>query len=181
MAQVKGTAMVGLVRFLRKERERAVGLVPTELRHYLENRIVESRWYPEHDLIPLVRVCAELAGGNPEETLQSFGRVTAQSHLDGGIYSHLVADGDPRSVGFKAVALWSSQHDSGELRLEIEEDGLASLRVEGYSHPSHEMCLILTGYFEEFFRVSKLPNPRIKKRQCTSEGDPHCEWELRWG
>lgn len=181
MAQVKGTALVGLVRFLRRERARALPLLPAELRHYLEDRIIESRWYPEEDLIPLIRVCAQLTGGNPDETLLSFGHITARSHLDGGIYSHLVADGDPRSIGFKAVALWSSQHDSGALRVEIEGDGLASLRVEGYSHPSREMCLILTGYFQEFFRVSKLPNPSIKKRRCTSQGDPACEWELHWG
>jgi hypothetical protein len=180
MPQVKGTAMVGLVRFLRKERERALPLVPTELRHYLEGRVIESRWYPEEDLIPLVRVCAELVGGDTDETLEHFGRITAQAHLDGGIYSHLRADGDPHSIGFKAVALWSSQHDTGEVRMEIEEDRLASLRVEGYSHSSREMCLILTGYFQEFFDVSNLPNPRIKKRQCISDGDPGCEWELRW-
>jgi hypothetical protein len=180
MAQVKGTAMLDLVRFLRSERERALPLVPPELRHYLDERVFESRWYPEQDLIPLVRVCAELAGGDFEKTLHGFGRITARSHLDGGIYAHLGADGDPRSIAIKAVALWSSQHDTGKLRMEIEKDGLASLRVDGYSHSSPEMCLILTGYFQEFVDLSKLPNPRITKRRCVSEGDPRCEWELRW-
>jgi hypothetical protein len=43
------------------------------------------------------------------------------------------------------------------------------------------MCLILTGYFQQFVDLSKLPSPRITKRQCVSRGDPGCEWELRWG
>ena len=180
MAQVKGTAMIGAVRFLRKERERALPLVPAELRHYLEDRVFESRWYPERDLIPLVLVCAKLIGGDPEETLHTFGRITANAHLDGGIYAHLGADGDPDSLAIKASALWSSQHDTGKLRLEIERDRLGSIRVDGYSHASRQMCLILTGYFQQFVDSSNLPNPQIKKRQCVSEGASHCEWELRW-
>jgi hypothetical protein len=180
MAQVKGTAMIGAVRFLRKERERALPLVPDELRHYLEDRVSQSRWYPEQDLIPLVLACAELLGGDLSETLQTFGRITAQGHLDGGIYSHLGADGDLVSLAIKASALWSSQHDTGKLRLEAEADGLASVRIDGYSHASHEMCLILTGYFQQFFDSSNLPNPQMKKRHCVSQGDSHCEWEVRW-
>jgi hypothetical protein len=180
VAQVKGTAMIGAVRFLRKQRERALPLVPAEMHHYLEDRVFESRWYPEEELIPLVRVCAELMGGDPEETLQTFGRVTAQGHLVGGIYSHLGADGDLVSLGIKASALWSSQHDSGKLRLEVESDGLASVRIDGYRHASREMCLILTGYFQQFFDLSNLRNPQVKKRQCIGDGGSHCEWELRW-
>lgn len=180
MAQIKGAALIGAVRLLRKERERALPLVPAALHHYLEDRISESRWYPEPDLIPLVLVCAELLGGDLEETLHTFGRITAQGHLNGGIYSHLGADGDLVSLAIKASALWSSQHDTGKLRLEAEADGLGSIRVDGYDHASREMCLILTGYFQQFVDQSNLPNPQIKKRHCVSEGDPRCEWELRW-
>ena len=52
--------------------------------------------------------------------------------------------------------------------------------MDGYSHASREMCLILTGYFQQFVDSSNLPNAQLKKRQCVSEGAPHCEWELRW-
>jgi hypothetical protein len=180
MAQIKGTAMIGLVRFLRKQREQALPLVPPELRHYLEERIFESRWYPEEHLIPLVRVCAELAGGDLEATLESFGRITARDHLEGGIYSHLAGAGDPQSFTIRAVALWSSQHDSGQMQVAVEGEGVASLRLDHYDHSSREMCLILTGYFQQFAESTKLPNPKLEKQRCVHRGDPHCEWELRW-
>ena len=44
MAQVKGTAMIGAVRFLRKERERALPLVPDELRHYVSEGDSHCEW-----------------------------------------------------------------------------------------------------------------------------------------
>jgi len=127
-----------------------------------------------------VRVCAQLMDGDHDETLLMFGRLAAQAHLEGGIYSHLGADGNLVSLGIKASALWSSQHDTGKLRLEAQEDRLASLRVDGYGHASREMCLILTGYFQQFVERSNLQNPQIKKLQCASEGHSCCEWELRW-
>ena len=54
MAKAKGTTLSGMVRFLRRHREQAKKLLAPDLHAYLDERIHESRWYPEEHLLSLV-------------------------------------------------------------------------------------------------------------------------------
>jgi len=179
MARTKGTALIQLVRFLRSQRERAAEVLPPELQPYLEESVLASSWYPEAHLIGLLRAAAGLVGGDRDETLREFGRISARHHLE-GIYSHLRLQEDPLAFPRRAFALWSAQHDSGRLRLDMKGDGEADLRVEGYAAPSPEMCLVLSGYLTEVFAESALGEPRLEKQACCNRGDDVCAWSVRW-
>lgn len=180
MARTKGTALIPLVRLMRSQRERAAAVLPADLQRYLQEHVLASSWYPEEHLLGLLRSAAELVGGDRESTLRDFGRVSARQHLE-GIYSHLRLDEDPLAFPRRAFALWSSQHDSGRLRMTLEGDGLATVRVQGYDSPSWEMCLVTAGYIAEVLCLSDFGEPHIEKKACCNQGDDVCEWAVRWG
>src|SRR5262245_58255897 len=111
MAKAKGTILVGIVKYLRRHKEEARRLLAPELHHYLVEKITLSGWYPETDLIALIRARLALSDGPPEAVLEAMGRATVQDHHD-GIYAHLLSR---TGTATTTAALWSSQHDTGEM------------------------------------------------------------------
>ena len=179
MAKAKGTTLVGSVRFLRKHKQRARELLPQDLHHYLEERIHESRWYPESDLHQLLQATVSLMPGSRAEILARLGEATAREHLE-GIYSHL-AKGTHHGVARRALALWSSQHDSGSFEVEQLSPSEALMTIRDFAHPSEIMCGILGGYLAEALRVDGATDVKIEKKACVLRGDPACSWIRRSG
>ena len=81
MPNAKGTVMVGLVKRLRRERERARELLAPELAHYLEERINLGAWYPLEDFLALLRLTGKFAPVGTREDLREPGpRGCARAH-----------------------------------------------------------------------------------------------------
>jgi hypothetical protein len=171
LGRTKGTTLVGAVRFLRSKREEARRVLPEHLHGYLHEKVSLSAWYPEDDLIGLIRAMLALIPGPRGEALQMMGRVTAREHHD-GIYSHLMKEGATTTSSF---ALWSSQHDTGKLRVTREGSKVIRADLVGYENPSHEMCAIIEAYVVETVRLSGV-TVSAKKIACQLSGDEYCSW-----
>lgn len=178
MAKAKGTTLIGAVRHLRKHKERAREILPRDLHHYLEERITESRWYPEADLHLLLKAMLETIPGPRAEILERLGALTAREHLE-GIYSHL-AGGHSDGMARRAVALWSSQHDTGRFEITSLSANETIMTVRDFGHPSDIMCGILGGYLAETLRVEGATDVRMQKTACVLRGDPVCSWHRVW-
>jgi hypothetical protein len=178
MAKVKGSALDGAVRFLCAQREKAETLLPTSLLHYLDERVSLAAWYPEEDLVGLIRVMLRLIPGARDEVLEEMGRVTAREHLE-RTYSHLIEGGDLRNLRIRAFSLWSAMHDSGELRMTEQEPGRVRLELSGYGHPSEELCKISRGYILEVLRLNGIV-AEARKIACSVRGEPACIWDFRY-
>lgn len=176
MAKVKGSALDGAVRFLAAKRDEAERLLPVELHHYLDERISVSAWYPEEDLVSLVRAMVRLIPGDRDEVLEEMGRITARQHLE-GTYGHLIRGGDLRNLGIRGFALWGAMHDSGEMAVIEEAPGRVRLALSGYGHPSEELCGISRGYILEVLRLNGVVVESVKLH-CAVKGDPACVWDL---
>ena len=59
MGRTKGTSIVEIVKFLRTRRDDALQALPAAVHHYLDDRVLESAWYPEEDLVALVGAMVE--------------------------------------------------------------------------------------------------------------------------
>jgi hypothetical protein len=178
MAKAKGTTIVGAVKFLRGRREEALRILDVRLHPYLEERIFPTSWYPESDLLDLIRAVAKLLPLPDARAYEEMGRQTAREHLE-GVYSHL-ASGDALQVGRRAFALWSSQHDTGRMSMERTGPGRARAEVVDFGHPSRELCAVVRGYVLETFRASGIANPQGRETTCRCQGDPACTWEFSW-
>jgi hypothetical protein len=179
MAKAKGASLLGAVKWLRSAREAARGALPAHLHHYLDERIQIASWYPEEDLLGLIRALARVLPAGPEDVYEQMGRFSAREQL-AGVYRHLLAGGDALSLPRRGLVLWQSQHDSGRLQVTMEGSGVARVDVFDYALPSREMCRILLGYTAEMFAMAELPAPRVRKTRCRLDGAPHCSWSCAW-
>ncbi len=177
-ARAKGINFVGMVKFLRTQREAALELLPESLRHYLDDQISVASWYPEEDMIGLVRVLAKLMPPGQEEPLVLIGRINARQHIE-GVYNHLFESPDLLTLPLRAVALWKSMHDSGDFKIVLDA-GEATVELSDYGHPSREMCVMVRPYLEEFFRASGIEKVDVEKQACCLDGASTCRYQVRW-
>lgn len=178
MAKVKGASIVDSVRFLRRHKEEARKHLPEALHHYLGERVLAASWYPEEDLVPLVRAIARIHGLSDAAWFEKAGRLSAQAHGK-GIYKHL-ASGERDSLTRRALVLWGSQHDTGVLDMEPESTGKVRVALRDFGLPSRDFCTLTGGYIAGTFEMSGCEGVRIEKQSCCVDRAPACTWLVSW-
>jgi hypothetical protein len=178
MAKVKGTNLIGAVKALRKSKAHGLKALPPALHHYLEERVIVTEWYPEADLILLMRAMAPLLADVKGDPFELLGRAAVRDHM-GGVYQQLLK-GDRMSLARRVGVMWQAQHDTGKLNLVGNRPGRARYELEGYATPSREMCSTLTGYISEALVQSGFAAVQIDKLHCVLNGHPKCVWDCRW-
>lgn len=178
MANAKGISLIDMVKFLRSRREEAAVLLPAELQHYLDKKISIASWYPERDMIGLVKVVARLLPASDEQPLMTIGRLNARHHM-AGAYRHLFDSVDLSRVPLRALTLWRSMHDTGDFRVTLQE-GEAHAELTDYGYPSREMCTMIQSYTEELLIAAGAKNLRSAKRACRLDGASVCSYRFFW-
>lgn len=178
MPRSKGTALIAAVRFLRKQREQALTILPARHHHDLHERVLESLWYPEEDGHALICAVAELLPMERSEALIFVGRAAVAADLQDGRYHSLHHAADVSGLPRRVFTLWGTQHDTGEMRMVLSPDGNGLLTLTGYEAASREMCTLLIGYADEMLRANGFSNPFVEKVACVLDGAPRCEWSF---
>jgi hypothetical protein len=181
MAKAKGTTLLTMAKFLRGQREAARERLSPDLHYYLEEQIQPALWYPEEDLLALIRAMVELIPLSREEALAQMGCTVANEHLE-GIYGHLRVEGQSglAALARTSYALWASMHDTGRMVARREAETRVSFELRDYGLPSPEMCTILSAYFAETLRMAGTIDPEVRELECRSDGAPSCRWEASW-
>jgi hypothetical protein len=167
--------MIGLVKALRRNKERARPLIAPELAHYLEDRIVVAMWYPLEDFLALLRLTGKLAPAGAKNVFENQGRIAAREHM-AGAYSRLSKTTSRRAT----FTLLSSMFDTGEMRVLEREPGRAVLEYADFAIPSRELCEIFTGYNAERMDMLEFEGVHVRHTQCRVDGAPTCRWEISW-
>ncbi|HTO52835.1 MAG TPA: hypothetical protein VMR50_05560 [Myxococcota bacterium] len=175
MGNAKGAVLLGPIKFLRKQRERARVELPPELHGYLEEDVRLSAWYPEHDFVELIRAAARLAPGDPEQTIEQMGAAGARAHIE--VYGELMRSVKSSSSVF---ALWSAQHDTGRLRGVWESPNSVRVQLIGFDSSSRENCLLAKGYIRGTMESNGCEDVQVVEVRCELRNDPHCEWRVTW-
>ncbi len=175
MAKAKGTVVVDLVKALRKNKQKALTLLPERLHHYLQERIVIASWYPLEDYIALLCAAGQVLSPDDANVYQTMGRAAARSHME-GTYSRL-KDKANRQATF---TLLSSMYDTGEMKVAERAPGRAALEYHGFALPTREVCDTFTGYNLERMTMLGFDNPTVHHVSCRANGEPTCRWLLEW-
>jgi hypothetical protein len=175
MAKAKGTVMAGLVKGIQDNRERARALVPANLHHYFETRVVLASWYPLEDYLTLLRLAVKLEKNPPPDFYEQMGRGSAREQM-AGIYSRLKEDTSRRA----ALTLLGSMYDSGEMKMVERSPGRAVLDWVGFAIPCRELCGTFTGYQAERMSLQGMADVKARHTRCRAEGAEVCRWELTW-
>jgi hypothetical protein len=175
MGRVKGITILDAVKFLRARRDDALEVLPKELHGYLDDSITQSMWYPEADGVALIRAVAQLLPPPVDRALMMMGERTARAQTT--VYGDLLRGATSTSRTF---ALWSSQHDTGEMRSMVEAPNRVRLELVGYEDTSREMCLLLGGYLSGTLAINGITDASVQKLSCRLWGDAVCTWRGTW-
>jgi hypothetical protein len=175
MGRVKGITILDAVKFLRARREEALEVLPPEMHGYLDDSITQSMWYPEKDMVELIRSVAKLLPGPVDRALVMMGERSARQQTM--VYGDLLRGVQSNSRTF---ALWSTQHDTGEMRSMLEAPNRVRLELVGYEDTSREMCLVLGGYLAGTLAINGITDASVQKLGCRLWGDTMCTWRATW-
>jgi uncharacterized protein (TIGR02265 family) len=183
VARIKGTAMLNAVKFLRANfKQQARQLLPPELHHYLDTRILPSSWYSEEENLAIIRVLARLlqnVQGVGDDVYAFMGRFVAQADFT-SFYSNLVRAGDVEETLKRAQVAWRMYHDTGSFQVSVQGPGRARVELSDYGAPSAEMCSLLKGFHEQMIAMAGAQEVSSKETACRNRGDLTCVWEMRW-
>jgi hypothetical protein len=179
MASAKGASLVGAIKWLRRNRAAALRALPARLHHYLEKHIQLASWYPEEDLLELIRAVAKTLPAAAGDIFEQMGRFSAREQL-AGVYRHLLEGGDTSTLPRRGLVLWQSQHDSGRLRMTIDSTPSARIEVIDFALPSKELCAVLRGYTAEMFAMAGIKSLGVEESSCRLDGADRCAWRIRW-
>jgi hypothetical protein len=175
MGRVKGSTLLGAVKFLRSRRQEATSLLPAEHQHYLEDTIKNSAWYPLADLLALVGVAADLLGTGRDQAFEFMGDFAARAHAE--FYGDLLRGTGSSS---RVFALWSTQFDAGQMHRMPEGPGRVRVELQEFKSPSRELCLLIGGYIRGTLGLNDVEDIAVEKLSCTTKGDPVCAWRATW-
>jgi hypothetical protein len=176
---VKGTLVTSIVKFLRSQREAAAVFLPDTCQHYLDERALDSSWYPEADFLELIRAASRLFPTTRTQALMAIGRESLNLYVRDKKYAELHQFKQLADMPRRLVALWSAQHDTGRMTMQVTSESQATIRLAGFGHPSTELCTVLTGYFTALLSANGSSEPLVEKVACTLNGAAECIWQLR--
>lgn len=180
--KIKGSIMSGIVRYLRLHRKEAEKLLPPDLQHYLNSRILATGWHPEEDYLGLMKVLVQIRGESKTPGASSFeesAREAATTHFEGP-YKALLRKGDPARTIANIRPFWELRHDTGEIEVTMEGERDARLVLRGYSLVAAEVCDLNQGTFWGMLDHAGAENIEMKHTKCRARGDELCEWRLTW-
>ena len=179
MGRAKGTTLINAVKALRMKRNEALRLLPKHLHRYLEERILVSSWYPEEDLLEILRTLAKLLPAAGTDVFEFMGRVSARSDL-GGVYASLLRQGDPATTLRRTAVTWKHYHDTGKEEVIESSDGHAVIEISGFDSPSREICSTVKGWIYELVELAGGKDIRVDHPQCVPEGASSCRFKATW-
>ena len=176
MGRAKGIAILDAVKFLRQRRDEALEVLPAELhKRYLDEEIAASGWYAETEFVELIRAVAKLLPGPMDRAIMMMGERGARAQTL--VYGDLMRGVESHTRTF---ALWSSQHDTGEMRATMEASNRVRLELVGFEDTSRELCLITAGYLAGTLAINGVTDASVSKLSCCLWGDRLCSWRGTW-
>jgi uncharacterized protein (TIGR02265 family) len=173
--QVKGSNVLLTVKALRGRREVALKLLPPELHHYLESKVLQSSWYSESDHEQLMRCLARMLPQGEPECWRFIGCEAAKGHV-AGPYKVLVAKG-PDALFASFQSLWRLIHTTGDWQVEDSGVGRRRCRLDGFAVGMPEFGPLMEGYFAEILRLA---GARHAEARCTQQDDSSATFEISW-
>ena len=179
MAKAKGTALIHAVKTLRLKKDVAQTMLPKHLHWYLEDRIMVSSWYPEEDLLEILRALSKVLPDTGMDIYEFMGRVSARTDL-GGMYAHLIRQGDPATTLRRTSIIWGLYHDTGKEEVIESGDGYVVTQIAGFEFPSRESCGCVKGWNAELAAMAGGKNVETLHKECVLDGASACRFEVRW-
>lgn len=175
MAQVKGVAILGLIKFVKKGMKdvlpKVIGLLPEETRKYMDEHIMLTAWYPYKLYTDLLRTLDKVAGKGDLSFCREQGRLAAQHDLS-TIYKTFLNFVEPKLLVTRAMSVWNSYFDSGQAEVNIISKTEARVKIQDFPEIDIAHVKNVQGWLEQFMTMCNFKNIQSEIVQCQCYGDP---------
>jgi hypothetical protein len=180
MPSVKGTAVLPAVKMVRKNHDKIDRFLDDAARKFCDQRIMIGSWYPMEQVDPVMLAVTKFIGGTTGHAMEVIGTFLAMNDL-GGVYQHLVRQGETAKTLRRGATLWRNYFDTGSLVFEQADpwklEGLYRLSDCQQNIP---YCNGIMGMAKVSIEKTGGKNGEAVEFHCNLRGDPYCEFLLRW-
>ena len=175
MAQVKGVAILGLIKFIKKNQKdtlpKIINALPPETKKYMDEHILLTAWYPYKLYTDLLKTLDKSAGSGDLSYCITQGRLSAEHDLK-TIYKIFLTFVDPKTLITRAMSVWSSYYDSGVAEVNIISKNEATVTIKDF--PDIDMAHVknVQGWLEQFLGMCKFKEIKSEIASCQCYGDP---------
>lgn len=175
--QIKGTQLLGVVKALRAQRERAHELAPAHVRQYFDQRVLAASWYPEADFRDLILLLGRVAApGVKGSVWRMIGKAGAERDFH-GVYAGMVRKDDPDGTLRLFPSAWRQFRDKSLLSCEQLGPGSAQLSLRDYPVSCREMAEVNAGYFEAALLIA---GARLALVKVMAWDESSAHWHVQW-
>jgi hypothetical protein len=183
MAQVKGTAVIASLRFVREQfgeegLERVLAALPDEDRSAFDANLLASSWYPMPALLHFMEETQKQFEAQEPEVLRKMGRRSADYGLT-TVYKIFFKVGSPEFIVRKASRVFGSYYDTGEMVQVENAPGRAVVELKGFAG-APQYCARIFGWMERTMVLAGARNLKSSHSSCVHRGDQVCRFEGNW-
>ena len=181
----RGASFNGRIQFVKKQYgedayQRVLRHLPFEVRDILNKPLNANGEYPRDHLEALTDAIRKELSNGSDDILREMAAFRAQVDLTANMSQYFKA-GDPSFVMHR-VDLILRHNWGGDVPVHIKDLGPAhmSIQVEKVGKIPREACTYNNpGWFEGAIRLAG-GIPTVKKTRCVYDGDPYCEYDVKW-
>ncbi|MCL4558799.1 MAG: hypothetical protein M1491_09305 [Deltaproteobacteria bacterium] len=178
MAQVKGIAVLGLIKFIKKNMKDAlpkiVASLPPETKKYMDEHILLTEWYPYKLYTDLLKTMDKVIGRGDLSYCIEQGRLSAQHDLS-TVYRIFLNFVSPRLIVTKAMSIWNSYYDAGQVEAGMLADNGISVTIKEFPDIDIAHVKNAQGWLEQFLVMCKFKEVKSGIEKCQCYGDPFTE------
>jgi hypothetical protein len=179
---VKGTALRARLRFVEERGgvegyRRFVEALSAETREIVDARVLASGWYPFSAFVEICEVIDRQLGAGDLMLCHELGRYGCDANLP-TLYKIFFRMADVHYIVRRAAAAWRVNYDEGTMTVVEEGDHLVRMRME-VPTPHRAHCLSVRGWIVRAGELSGAKDVNVIE-SCRIQGDPHCQFDLRW-
>jgi len=184
MGNIRGQSLLALTKYLKDNfgqggLTKALDTLELLDREVFKAKLQPMGWYPAKAFISLLAACEDIFGKGDYELCYKIGAFSAEQSFS-GIYKIFIEFSDVNLILNKASVAWRIINDVGSLEVSDITANSAKGRIKGYDYPHKAFCSELTGYFTKVLELVGAREVVIKQTKCCADGEPYCEYELKW-
>lgn len=179
MPQVKGVAILGLIKFIKKQPDdlmpKVKSMLPQDSVRYLDEHILVAKWYPYKLYVDMLKALDNILGkGNPGFCVEQ-GRLAARDNIS-SLYKVFIKFMNTKMLLSQVMNMWNSYFDAGKVEVtsynEQGKDRHLTVIIKDFPDIDIAHVKSVMGWIEQFLIMSKFTTKvRSKLVKCQSSGD----------
>lgn len=186
MTKVKGIAILGLVKYIKKyskekgkSLEEIIKMMTPEDQKIFSQKILPSEWYPYSTYINLGNIIDRVFGRGDFTLAREIGKLSAQTDLK-GIYRIFLSFFNPQQIVKKISTIWGSYYNKGTVEIKEYSPGKLIWHLKDFPEIGKFHCKNIEGWNEAFLELMGYKEAKSTETKCQSEGSSYCEFVLTW-